>query len=158
MLALTDSELCLQVTRNKAFLRDVQAAFREQLPLFTATGGESQAPGEEASKAEAVGSLPSASQPLKERSPCVAMLHGIPKAGSHPLTQRETLPEPYITCCQLSETHRNRPVFFKLADIRTWRNVGGNLKMNSKVSWSPSQPDDVSELFQKKHRWLAEDC
>lgn len=87
--------------------------------------------------------------------PCCMASH---RPGSHPLTQRETLPEPYITCCQLSETHRNRPVFFKLADIRTWRNVGGNLKMNSKVSWSPSQPDDVSELFQKKHRWLAEDC
>lgn len=125
VLALTDSELCLQVTRNKAFLRDVKAVLREQLPLFTATGGESKAPGEEASKAEAFGSLPSASQSLKERSPCVAMLHGIPWAGeSPPHTQGETLPEPQITCCQLSETHRNRSVFFILAAIRTWRNMG----------------------------------
>lgn len=122
VLALTDSALCLQVTRNKAFLRDVQGVVR-QPPLFTATGGESKFRGEEASKAEAIRSLPDASQSLKERNPCVARLHGIPLAGESP-HHTEALPVPQMACCQLSDTRRNWSLFFKLMGIRTWRNMG----------------------------------
>lgn len=75
--------LCLQVIRYKAFLRDLQAVFREQSQLPTATG-ESKAQREEAPEAEAVGKPPDASRSLKERSPCVAKLNGIPLAGESP--------------------------------------------------------------------------
>lgn len=122
VLALTDSALCVQVTRNKAFLRDVQAVFRAA-PTLYCNRRRKQVPGEEASKAEAIRSLPDASQSLKERKPCVARLHGIPLAGESP-HHTEALPVPQMACCQLSDTRRNWSVFFKLMDIRTWRNMG----------------------------------
>lgn len=116
--------LCLQVTRNNAFLRDVQAVFRAA-PTLYCNRRRKQGPGEEASKAEAIGSLPDASQSLKERSPCVARLHGIPLAGESP-PHTEALPVSQMAHCQRSDTRRNRSVFFKLMDIRTWRSMGGS--------------------------------
>lgn len=146
---LTDSALCLQVPRNKAFLGNVQAVFRAAPTLYW-DGRRKQGPGEEASKAEATGSLPDASPSLKERSPCVARLHGIPLAGESP-PHTEALPVPQMAGCQRSDTHRNWSVFFKLMDIRTWRSMGGfqnelqGFLVSSPARWL------INVLFQKTH-------
>lgn len=57
---------------------------------------------------------------LKEKSPCVDELNGIPLAGESP-PHTEILPVPQTACCQLSDTHRNWSVFFQ---INRWRNMG----------------------------------
>lgn len=77
----------------------------------------------------------------------MARLHGIPLAGESP-HHTEALPVPQMAFCQLSDTRRNWSVFFKLMDIRSWRNMGES--QNELQGFLVSSPA-INVLFQKTH-------
>lgn len=90
VLALTDSTLCLQVTRNKAFLRDVQAVFRAA-PTLYCNRRESKVRERRPPRQRLLGASLTPPSPLKRGTlvwPGYMASHWL---GSHPITQRPCL-------------------------------------------------------------------